>query len=46
MALEHRCCPFFRFRLDVDESGAVALTLAGGAGVKQFLDAEFRARRV
>ncbi len=34
---EQKCCPFLRFRIDVDESGAAWLTLSGRAGVKQFL---------
>ena len=37
IALERKCCPFFRFQLDVDgESGPVWLRLTG-AGVKDFL---------
>ena len=37
IALERRCCPFFRFRLDVDgDAGPVWLRLTG-AGVKDFL---------
>jgi hypothetical protein len=38
IALERKCCPFFRFQLDVDgDSGPVWLRLTG-AGVKEFLD--------
>jgi hypothetical protein len=41
IALERRCCPFFRFRLDVDgETGPVWLRLTGPAGVKEFLVAQ------
>ena len=37
IALERRCCPFFRFQLDVDgDAGPVWLRLTG-AGVKEFL---------
>jgi hypothetical protein len=37
IALERRCCPFFRFQLDVEgETGPVWLRLTG-AGVKEFL---------
>jgi len=37
IALERRCCPFFRFQLEVDgESGPVWLRLTGD-GVKEFL---------
>jgi|SRR5947209_684176 len=38
---EHKCCPFFRFRLELDETGAAWLGLSGGPGVKQFIEAEF-----
>jgi hypothetical protein len=37
IALERRCCPFFRFQLDVDgDEGPVWLRLTGD-GVKEFL---------
>jgi hypothetical protein len=37
IALERRCCPFFRFQLDVDgDTGPVWLRLTG-PGVKEFL---------
>jgi hypothetical protein len=37
IALERRCCPFFRFELEVDgDAGPVWLRLTG-AGVKDFL---------
>lgn len=37
IALERRCCPFFRFQLEVDgETGPVWLRLTGN-GVKEFL---------
>ena len=40
IALERRCCPFFRFALEVDgESGPVWLRLTGD-GVKEFLAAQ------
>lgn len=42
MFYEHRCCPFFRFRLDLDEAGTLWLSLSGGPGVKQFIESEFR----
>ena len=39
--LERRCCPFFRFELEVqDEGGAAWLRLTGRMGVKQFIAAE------
>src|SRR3989442_6903837 len=39
--LERRCCPFFRFELEVQEEGGAAwLRLTGRAGVKQFIAAE------
>src|SRR5712691_13210321 len=39
--LERRCCPFFKFELEVQEEGGVAwLRLKGRAGVKQFIAAE------
>ena len=40
IALEHKCCPFFRFRLDV--AGEEWLSIQGTEGVKQFIAAEFR----
>lgn len=42
IAWEHQCCPFFRFRMEVDEAGALWLALSGGQGVKGFIEAEFR----
>ena len=38
---ERACCPFFRFRLDLEESGRLYLSLSGGPGVKRFIEAEF-----
>jgi len=39
--LERRCCPFFRFELEVPEEGGAAwLRLTSRAGVKQFIAAE------
>src|SRR5262245_37057183 len=41
IALERRCCPFFRFQLDVDgEAGPMWLRLTGPEGVKDFLAAQ------
>ena len=41
IALEHKCCAFFRFRLEV--SGEEEwLSIQGAEGVKQFIAAEFR----
>jgi hypothetical protein len=37
IAFEHKCCPFFRFRLEVDEHDSVRMTLSGGEGVKEFI---------
>lgn len=43
IAFEHKCCPFFCFRLDVEEnSDEVWLSLTGGKGVKAFIETEFR----
>lgn len=42
VSLERRCCPFFRFGLDVSpDSGSLWLSLTGQDGVKAFLEAEF-----
>lgn len=42
MADERRCCPFFRFTLDVEpDGGPMWLSLSGREGVKEFLQAEF-----
>jgi len=39
--LERRCCPFFKFELEVQEEGGAAwLRLTGRTGVKQFIAAE------
>lgn len=41
ISLERLCCPFFSFRLEVEqEGGAVWLSLSGGEGVKPFILAE------
>src|SRR5262249_36923544 len=40
VALERRCCPFVRFRLDIQPAGKTTLALTGGPGVKEFLRAE------
>ena len=39
MALEHLCCPFLELTLAIEEGGRVLLRLAGGEGVKAFLQA-------
>ena len=40
ITLESRCCPFFRFELEVEPNGGpLWLRLTGGEGVKQFLEA-------
>ena len=41
IAAERKCCPFFRFRLDVSEEGEW-LSIQGVDGVKQFIEAEFK----
>jgi hypothetical protein len=39
---ERLCCPFFRFTLEVTPAqGPLWLRLAGGEGVKEFIQAEF-----
>lgn len=38
---ERRCCPFLRFRLEVNaDSGPLWLTMEGPAGTRSFLEAE------
>ena len=40
IALERRCCPFFRFSLGFQESdGPIWLTITGPPGVKEFIRA-------
>jgi hypothetical protein len=42
MYQERQCCPFFDLALDIDrEGGPLRLRLAGRAGVKEFIRAEF-----
>jgi hypothetical protein len=42
VTLEHRCCPFVLFRLDVQRrDNIVTLSLQGPVGVKPFLETEF-----
>ena len=42
ISFERKCCPFFKFEIDVaPESGPVWLSLTGRAGVKEFLIAAF-----
>src|SRR5260370_759312 len=41
IALERKCCPFFRFRLDVKgNDDIVGLSLQGAEGVKKFIEME------
>ena len=40
IALERRCCPFFRFRLDVEGDGGPVWLRLTGDGVKEFLAAQ------
>ncbi len=41
VALERRCCPFFRFTLDVEPDGGPRwLAITGHEGVKAFIAAE------
>ena len=43
IALEHRCCPFLEFTLEIKtEHGPAWLTVTGPEGVKEFLRAELR----
>ena len=42
---EGKCCPFFDFHIDLENEGKlICLRLTGGAGVKQFMRAEFGIR--
>jgi hypothetical protein len=42
ISFERKCCPFFKFEIDIaPESGPVWLSLTGRAGVKEFLAAAF-----
>ena len=46
ITLERRCCTFFNFALEVEtDDGPVWLSLTGGEGVKEFLQAEISARQ-
>lgn len=39
---ERLCCPFFNFFLEIESNGgSFWLRLTGGAGVKEFMEAEF-----
>jgi len=41
LANERRCCPFFRFTLDLEpEQGPIWLSITGGEEVKAFLEGE------
>ena len=41
IALERRCCPFLRFRIELAPgAGRVTVALTGGDGVKDFLRSE------
>ena len=42
ITFEHRCCPFVVFRLEVQRDEIVSLSLQGVAGVKKFIETEFR----
>ena len=43
ITLERRCCPFLRFRIDVETTDeTVSLSLQGAPGVKKFIEMEFR----
>ena len=44
IAMEHLCCPFLRFQLDVKGNGDSQLTLRGPVGVKAILREEFPER--
>ncbi len=42
IALEHRCCPFLNFKIDLGPNEkSILFRLSGRAGVKEFLAAEF-----
>lgn len=44
--LEHRCCPFLEFTLEIKtEGGSEWLTVTGPEGVKEFLQAELNLER-
>ena len=46
ITLERQCCGFFSFVLEVEpHEGPVWLSLTGGKGVKEFLQAEISARQ-
>ena len=46
ITFERRCCPFLLFRLDIEGAdGNVSLSLQGAAGVKKFIETEFRFSR-
>lgn len=41
--LERRCCPFFTFEAGIEAGGGpVWLSLTGGVGVKEFLEAQMQ----
>jgi hypothetical protein len=41
--VEAKCCPFFNFRLDLEQEGnLVCLGLAGAEGIKAFIRTEFQ----
>ena len=43
VAAESRCCPFFDFHIDLEQSGSLlCLRLTGEEGIKAFIRAEFR----
>ena len=44
IAMEHRCCPFLHFRIEVGPTDAhIVVALSGGEGVKEFLRTELGA---
>lgn len=44
-AAESKCCPFFNFRLDLEQQGQLLrLGLTGPQGVKDFIRAEFQVK--
>lgn len=46
ITLERQCCAFFSFVLEIEpDEGPVWLSLTGGKGVKEFLQAEISARQ-
>ena len=42
LGYERLCCPFLRFRLEVDREASAVLSMSGPQGVREFIDATFR----